>query len=653
MRANTGIAYTEAMADEAVGVGAQRRDTRLGAAPRVVLVNMPFAGYRQPSLALGILKAVLRPFDARVSVLDATLMFAEMISPAAYDTIATWPAQDLLGDWVFSTARSRPPRHTDSEYERQILAGGAPEHRIPHFGKPPVTARLRANLREARRRVDDLLAACLDEVTRSRPDIVGFTAMFHQLSASLALAQRVKAALPAACVVMGGASCRGEMGDELLRSFPFLDVVVDGEGERALPELVGRREDRRLPTGPADLECGTVPGETHRLGSAKGSAAVELNALPYPDYDDYFGRLERSPLLGTFAPRIPFETSRGCWWGEKRRCTFCGQGTREMAYRQKKATRALREIKYLTRRHPGCPVFFTDEIVPADAFGGFIPQLPSRVPDLEVVYLEMRPSLRKEQLRLLAESGIRRLEVGIESLSTPVLRLMRKGTNALQGVQFLKQAREMGLEVVWNLLWGLPGEDPSEYARMADMIPLISHLQPPNTVGSFRLDRFSPIFEDPNTFGVVDVRAYPAYRYVYDLPAESLARLAYFFTFRYREPQAVDSYTEALAGRIVDWKDHFPRSMLSYSDDGERLVLSDDRPTLGTEELTVLSGLHRAVYLACDEVITTTQLREVVTRAVHRKVSAHELAETLAPLVEEGLILRDGRRHLSLGLRQA
>lgn len=641
--------YTEAIAAEALATADQRKDTQQGAGPRVVLVNMPFAGYRQPSLALGILKAVLQPLASQVTVLDATLIFAEMISPAVYDTIATWPAQDLLGDWIFAAARSRPPRYTEDEYERQILQGGEPEHRIAHFGKPPVTARVRAELHQAREKVDDLLRVCLEEITSLQPDLVGFTAMFHQLSASLALGQRVKDALPGVCVVMGGASCRGKMGDELLASFPFLDEVVPGEGEHALAELVRTLEAGRLPSGLVDSQKLTDAGELRRSCCGNGQPATDLDALAYPDYEDYFARLARSPLSGRFTPRIPFETSRGCWWGEKRRCTFCGQGSEELTYRQKEPKRALREIEYLTQRHPGCPVFLTDEVVPADAFDGFISQLSSRLPDLEVVYVELRPNLTRDQLRLLAESGMRRLEVGIESLSSPVLRLMRKGTTALQGVQFLKQAREMDIEVVWNFLWGMPGEDPSEYSQMARMIPLISHLQPPNTVGSIRLDRFSPIFEEPDAFGVVDVHPYPAYRYVYEMSSESLDRLAYFFTFGYRTAQAVDAYTEALAQQIAGWKDRFPRAVLSFSDDGEQVVLLDDRTGEGAEELTVLTGPHRTMYLACDEVTTTAQLREA-TGTAHGAMTADEFTEALESLVAEGLILRDGPRCLSLGL---
>ena len=91
-----------------------------------------------------------------------------------------------------------------------------------------------------------------------------------------------------------------------------------------------------------------------------------------------------------------------------------------------------------------------------------------------MVYLQTRPTLTREQLRSLVSSGVRRLEVGIESLSTPVLTLMRKGTTALRCVQLLKWARESGLDVVWNFLWGLPGEQPEEYERMAALVPLIT-----------------------------------------------------------------------------------------------------------------------------------------------------------------------------------
>ena len=607
-------------------------------APRVVLVNLPFAGYRQPSLALGLLKAVLAPLGNEVTVIDATLTFAEMITPALYDAIAAWPAQDLLGDRVFAALHARPPRTSDGDYERQILAGGAVAHDLPHFGKMPVTPELRAGLREARRRAPDLLDVCLGEIVDLRPQVVGLTTTFHQLCASLALAERVKAALPETLVVLGGAGCRGEMGDEVLRSFPAVDVVVDGEGEDALPGIV-LDEPRR---------DGDAAVQTRRQA---GSAPADLDTLPYPDFGDYFARLERGPLRGTFEPRVPMETSRGCWWGEKRRCTFCGQASAVLAYRQKNPERALAELEHLAGRHPGCPVFFTDEIAPRDGFDALVPCLKARAPGLEVVYLEVRPDLRREQLAQLAAAGIRRLEAGIESLSTPVLNLMRKGTSALQGVQFLKWAREEGLDVVWNLIWGIPREDPGEYERMARLVPLLTHLQPPNTVGELSLDRFSPIFGEPAGFGVTDVHAMPAYGHVCDLPAEALDRLAYFFSFACERSQPVADYTRDLATAIVAWKEIGAGAGLWFIDDGASLTIDDERPGLASDEYTVLSGPHRAAYLAADGVTTGEALRRAVAEVERRAVSADELAETVAPLLDQGLMLRDGERYLSLAVR--
>jgi ribosomal peptide maturation radical SAM protein 1 len=650
---------------------AARRPEPHGARARVLLVNMPFAGYRQPSLALGLLKSTLAPLPVTVTVLDATLRFLALIGAESYDAIATWLPQDLLGDRIFAASLPRPPRAGRADYERLILAGAAPEHAIPFFGKPPLTEALRTHLRAAEARAGELLDACLREIVAAKPLVVGFTSMFHQHTASLALAARVKAALPGTCVVFGGASCHGEMGAELLRSFPFVDAVACGEGELAMHELVERRLAGRSIYGIAGMSVQGIPaaGEPDTAGgsrlsgpapgdggtrleplTAEAPAPTDMGELPVPDYADYFERLAAGPLLGAFVPRIPFETSRGCWWGEKRRCTFCGQASGGMAFRHKSGTQALAELEELTGRYPGCPIFITDEILAKSSFKDLLPSLHDRLPDLRVVYFQVRPDVSKEQLRLLADAGVCRLEVGVESLSTPVLRLMRKGTTALKCVQFLKWARELGIQVVWNVLWGFPGEDPQEYLKMARIVPLLAHLQPPNSVGSFRLDRFSPAFEDPDGHGLTRVRPYPSYGFVYDLPEETLARLAYFFVFDYPLQQDVAAYTVPLAEAIATWKEKAAESRLWHVDEGERLVLADRRPGFDPEELTILDGDHLALYRACDAVQPAARLAKQLSRESGRRCSARDVHALLAPLVHQGLMLREGSSYLSLGL---
>jgi ribosomal peptide maturation radical SAM protein 1 len=670
---------------------------------RVVLVNMPFASFRHPSLGLGLLKAALSDLPVEVRVLDACLDFAALISAPAYDAIAAWRSEDLLADWVFSAAlraeeevdASRADERVDgSDYLLDVLAGGLAEHRVDFFGKPPLTGELRAQIAAAREAASDLLTACLDEIVALDPLLVGFTSMVHQQVAALALARRVKAALPDACIAFGGASCRGEMGLELLRSFPYVDAVAGGDGETVLPALVGRLLAGGSPHDLGDLLArGDEEARTHdaspsddagrRLERAASDAAVaDLDSLPIPDFGDYFARLSGSPLRDDIEARVPFEASRGCWWGERSRCIFCGQASAALTYRQKSASRMLTELEELTQRHPGHPFLFTDEIVPLRFIDEVAPLLPDRLPDFRALYFEARPGLSRQQLTVLAHAGIRRLEVGIESLSTPVLKLMRKGTTAAEGVQLLKWARELGTGIVWNLIWGFPGEDPRAAETMAAIVPLLTHLQPPHTAGPVRLDRFSPLFEEAHEWGIDDVAPYPAYRYVYELRPEALRRLAYHFTFRVfdrgpgagaatasgAEPQSdADRHgtaggerpapaggerpaPAALAEQVDRWQHAYPQALLWSADDGQRLVLSDSRPGFDAEQLTVLDGEHRLLYLACATIQTTGTLANELTHDTGRHVDTAEVQELLRPLLDQGFMLRDGERYLSLAL---
>jgi hypothetical protein len=82
--------------------------------------------------------------------------------------------------------------------------------------------------------------------------------------------------------------------------------------------------------------------------------------------------------------------------------------------------------------------------------------------------------------------------------SNQVLRLMQKGTTGLKNIQLLRWCQELGMEPLWNIIYGFPGESPSEYVRMARLLPLLTHLGPPQSCGPIRLDRFSPYFNHPD-----------------------------------------------------------------------------------------------------------------------------------------------------------
>ena len=147
------------------------------------------------------------------------------------------------------------------------------------------------------------------------------------------------------------------------------------------------------------------------------------------------------------------------------------------------------------------------------------------------------------------------------------------------------------------------------------------------------------------------MRPYPAYDLVYDLPPDALRRLAYYFTFEYGAPQDVMRYTEPLAQRVADWKRDHAASMLAYGEEAGRVVVFEQRPGFDQEQVTVLDGDHRHLFLACDRMRSATQLARELSASRGRDVSLEETEGLLAELAQQGLLLHDGSSYLTLALR--
>lgn len=612
----------------------------------VLLVSMPFGPVFSPSLGLSLLQASLAAHGRAARIEYFTIDFAERVGQAFYSQIAVEgrpSIRELAGEWIFSAGLFPSDRERDRRYVEDVLRGSAAW--TDDSGRRPVSEATIARILRARALVPGFLDDCLDAVAQIRPRVVGFTSVFQQHLASLALARRIKETLPDTVVAMGGANCEDVMGAETVRQFPFVDAVVSGEGELVFPELVERALEGRPLEGLAGVRTPAgVAAEFQRGRFTLAPAVPHMDALPFPDYADYFDRFARSRFGGEWQPGVFFESSRGCWWGERMHCTFCGLNGTSMAFRSKSAARVRTELAHLARRHPGCDVQVVDNILDLAYFEDLLPGLASDGLGLELFY-ETKANLRKEQVRLLREAGIRKIQPGIESLSDSVLRLMRKGVSALQNIQLLKWCAELGVSVNWNLLWGFPGEEPGEYARMAELVPLLTHLPAPVGACDIRMDRFSPNFADAERLGFEDVRPLAPYRYLYPGLADgALANLAYYFSFRYRVPQHVAEYVRPLVRAVKAWRRQQGKSGLLAVDVGGRLWVWDLRPA-ARQPLEVLEGEDRALYLACDGAAERRAL------AAAHGMPADAVDERLGLLVERGLALREGGRYLALAIK--
>jgi ribosomal peptide maturation radical SAM protein 1 len=614
------------------------------AGTEVLLLCMPWNSVLYPSLGLSLLSGRLESLGVPTKLRYLNIRFAEMIGTETYLGIAHQTSYELMADWVFSQALFGIEAGETEEYIECVLRSPPTDQRT--FLAPKDEATIRA-VRTAREAAEGFLDICLSEIVDHRPRMIGFSCLHHQLVASLALATRIKDLLPKAFVVFGGPSCEGIRAAELVRRFSFIDAVVSGDGDSALPELALRVLGRTPDAG--GLTGVYTPVNIGRVDPAgrypNADPELDLDRLPIPNYDDFFMQLAESSVDQSFEQDLLMETSRGCNWG---RCTFCSLGGAGQHYRLKTSKRSIEEITHLVTRYPNHVIHLTDITIDRARFDDLVPALAALDMPVEIV-CHTRCDLTKKQLQALRDAGFTMITFGIESLSTPLLDLMRKGVTALENIQILKWCMELGVDPDWNILWGFAGEQATEYQAMADLVPLLVHLSPPLAFGRIHVDRFSPCFAEADRMGFADLRPSPAYRWVLPLPDDGVANLATYFTYRYDPPQDVESYTDGLRMAIEEWRARHTSSSLEWADDGKLLRILDRRP-MAQKADTILSGVHRELYLACGDVQTQEQLLEIAGRHNGRTTTPEELGRLIWPLIDSRLLLEDTGRFLGLAL---
>jgi len=508
----------------------------------VALVNMPFSSAKYPSIQLGTLASLLKSQGIGVACHYLNVEFAHRIGGPVYELICEKRA--LFGEWLFSHLlfRDNPKNGEYPNTFKPVFEDAARQ------SGQPISFFLDMKTRTA----PQFLTWALTAVDWGRYKVIGFTSTFDQNVSSLSLAKLIKDLYPRVKVVFGGANYDGEMGLEHLRAFPWIDYVVVGEGEEVFLPLVRLILDGRegpVPAGVAHRdETGAVRFEPHtRL-------FTQFARMGPPDYDDYFElvrELGGGPSTG-FDRILLYEGSRGCWWGEKHHCTFCGLNAQAMQFRAKSPDQVVRELSDLSSRYNCFRFRFVDNIIDLTYVDHLFGRLAEERLDWDI-FIETKSNLNRRQIQTLARGGVKCMQPGIESLSTAQLKEMDKGVSLLQNLQCLKWSTYYNVVLSWNILLGLPGETDEDYRRQLGVIPSIVHFQAPESVGRIWLERFSPYFKWPDRYGIRITGPGLAYEYVYDRGRVDLTKIAY--DFEYELDWKVDpALYEELMHAVRDWQ---------------------------------------------------------------------------------------------------
>src|SRR5215469_1080914 len=245
----------------------------------VCLVAMPYASLSRPSMALGLLKAILSSGGLKAKVLDANIWFAERVGLRRYDVCAEQsPIVNLTGEWTFAGAAfGNDPRREekDAEYLRQVYESQGPgqaraEGTQAVLRRNPAEARI-ADLWAIRAAATTFVDEAAHRVLQTGARVVGCTSTFEQHVASLALLRRIHELDPDVITMLGGANCETVMGATTHRCFPWVDYVVSGEADGIVVDLCKLALERGRDVDPADLPSGVL-GPRHRNAGADGGA---------------------------------------------------------------------------------------------------------------------------------------------------------------------------------------------------------------------------------------------------------------------------------------------------------------------------------------------------------------------------------------------
>jgi ribosomal peptide maturation radical SAM protein 1 len=523
---------------------------------KIALVEAPFGPVAWPSIGTSLLKSRLNDAGHCAQVRYLSLQFAKRVGLHEFSSLADYQSVSdsfsiHLGDWIFG-----PSAFPDAGWDRLDHA----------FLEALVQDGQEQGLIKVALAWRKIAAEFLDEQVHSTDwsefDVIGFANSFSQLNASIGLANRIRAAHPNTKIIVGGCGCADPMGHGVMMVCDAFDAVVMGEGDDVILPLCEALACNEIPDLPGVLVRST--GGSIHVGPTT-ERVKDVNKLSIPDYDDYYAELPSS-LKPELPHYIPIEASRGCWWGAKHHCTFCGLSPTKMPYFRKEPERFLSEVRTQTKRHAPRRFMAVDNIMPHEYYTEACPHIGAASNGAEF-FFEVKANLDHEILDVFASNNISQIQPGIESLSTPVLKLMKKGTSGILNVYALRLAEERGIRMHWSILFGFEGELLDHYRHQVEVSRRIRHLRPPLGLVKCEVERFAPMYRFPEQHGLFNLRPSNWYYYSLPVPKQALDLIAYRFDAD-RSPSSqllLEQIVELASQPIKDWKQSYEDQFYSLT----------------------------------------------------------------------------------------
>ncbi|MCP4666896.1 MAG: radical SAM protein, partial [Deltaproteobacteria bacterium] len=296
--------------------------------------------------------------------------------------------------------------------------------------------------------------AIRDYLLAKRPAFVGLSCTTSSFFDGLRISRLAKSTLSDIQVVFGGPHVSALKG-RILEDFPVIDLVVAGEGEETLAELMER--------GGKGVE--TVKGLVYREAGGEiaftgyRAGGMDLDSLPFPAYEALAGYPEAYKLPIFSYPRAPNAScisSRGCPYS----CAYCDRSVFRRTFRYNSAEYLYEHLAYLRERFKIRHINFYDDQFTfnrerIEHFTRFMTDRPLGMSFNCAVRAE---HIDADLLRQMKEAGCWMISLGIETGDETLLARHRRNADLdliKEKIHVIKQA---GLRTKGLFMMGLPGE---------------------------------------------------------------------------------------------------------------------------------------------------------------------------------------------------
>ncbi|MCP3955160.1 MAG: radical SAM protein, partial [Desulfobacterales bacterium] len=381
-----------------------------------------------------------------------------------------------------------------------------------------------------------------------------------------------------------------------------------------------------------------------------------LDTLPAPDYDDYFAQLRRLEPAKRFFPVVPVEISRGCWWQKRlksggRGCAFCNLNTQWSGYRSKNPVRVISELDSLKRRYRLMNFAFMDNALPVKASYEIFEELAATGHDFSF-FGEIRAATSLDTLVAMRQAGLDRVQIGIEALSSRMLKKLNKGTTAIENLEVMKHCEELGIVNRSNLILQFPGSDDADVVQTLRTLEFAAVYRPLKPV-RFWLGLGSPVCRSGAAFGIQTHFNHPHYLALFP---RDICRKVPLAIRAYRGDRVKQKKLwRPVVRRIRQWETDYAALMsqnpampvLSYRDGGDFIIIRH-REAAGRTHSHRLTGTSRGIYLFCRQQRT---LKSIASR--HAGFSQQQIKDFLDDMVRQKLMFTESGRYLSLAVRMS